>query len=511
MDFSDPMVFKEVCWPDITFYKEQRDIIYSVVENDETFVPAGNELGKDFVAGFVALWFFCSRRPARVVTTSVQQTQLEDVLWGEIKRFIDTSKIKLPILQNHMHIRQLRNDGSIVPMCEIRGQVTRQGEALLGRHIERGPGGLPTTLAIFDEASGIMDSTYNSSSTWAHRKLIIGNPFPCTNFFRKGVREGDLKAPTNSHYWRKVIKIKATDSPNVRLAFAQKESGKEPTKEELIPGVLTYGDYLKRRVVWDEMMQCIGLDAEFYEGYDVLLCPPDWLELAEKRPRARAAGKMTLGVDSAEGNDNTCWVVCSMQGLVHMISLKTPDTSQIVPRTLGLMNQFNIRPHDVLFDRGGGGKEHADRLRSQGHHVRTIAFGGAASPEKRRGHRTVDMRIKDTEISYTYKNRRAEMYGAIRTVLNPHTEHSFSLPSQIIHKKREDKGPSLYEQLRVMPLLYDPEGRMYLPPKRKKDQKDQTETLTDMVGCSPDEADALALAIFGLIGKPPRRTGGAIR
>jgi hypothetical protein len=32
-------------WPSVVFYREQEEIIYSVVENDETFVPAGNMMG----------------------------------------------------------------------------------------------------------------------------------------------------------------------------------------------------------------------------------------------------------------------------------------------------------------------------------------------------------------------------------------------------------------------------------------------------------------------------------
>lgn len=45
MRIKDPLVFAKILWPDVAFYKEQREIIYSVRDNDETFVPAGNMLG----------------------------------------------------------------------------------------------------------------------------------------------------------------------------------------------------------------------------------------------------------------------------------------------------------------------------------------------------------------------------------------------------------------------------------------------------------------------------------
>lgn len=41
----DPLRFGKLLWPDVDFYKQQRQIIYSIRDNDETFVPAGNMLG----------------------------------------------------------------------------------------------------------------------------------------------------------------------------------------------------------------------------------------------------------------------------------------------------------------------------------------------------------------------------------------------------------------------------------------------------------------------------------
>lgn len=42
----DPLVFAAYMWPDVRFYREQRQIINSVwYEADDTFVVAGNQLG----------------------------------------------------------------------------------------------------------------------------------------------------------------------------------------------------------------------------------------------------------------------------------------------------------------------------------------------------------------------------------------------------------------------------------------------------------------------------------
>lgn len=173
----------------------------------ETYVPAGNMLGKDFIAAYIALLFFLTRHPCRVVTTSVDASQLNGVLWGEMRRFIQTSAVPLesdkggPLLINDQKIRKVYN-GNICGVSYIIGRVAQKGEGMLGHHVtptqEELDNGyditVPRTLFIADEASGIDDVSYERAATWAKRILIIGNPFPCNNFFKRGVKAGDVLA-----------------------------------------------------------------------------------------------------------------------------------------------------------------------------------------------------------------------------------------------------------------------------------------------------------------------------
>jgi hypothetical protein len=201
MDFhskpKDPIKLAKWIWPHVTFCDYQREIIYSVLENDETYVPAGNMLGKDFTAGFIALYFFLTRTPCRVITTSADYSQLESVLWGEMRRWIQTAKYSLdankggPLIINHLHIRK-QYQGKTCGLSYLLGRVAAKGEGMLGHHIADVGDGIPRTLFIADEASGVEDIAYERADTWAKRKLIIGNPYPCSNFFYRGVTEGDL-------------------------------------------------------------------------------------------------------------------------------------------------------------------------------------------------------------------------------------------------------------------------------------------------------------------------------
>lgn len=497
--FDDPIKFIRMCWPDVQLYDKQVEILRSVASNDETIVPAGNQLGKDFVAGLCALWFFCTRSPCRVITSSSGHGQLESVLWGEIRRFVNTSRYKLPIHMNHLLIRQVDQYGVVEPMSYLRGIVTNEEENLQGHHLNR-EGSIPRTLAIFDEASSIENRFYSAADTWAHRKLVIGNPLPCENFFKRFSKEGDVTTERDpKQYYRRVIRIRADDSPNVRLAEAQIAKGLEPTYETLIPGVIDYSLYQKRRKMWDPMDQCIKLDAEFYEGTEILLFPPVWLNAAVTRAALLSRTNayrtaVAMGVDTAEGGDSTVWTVTDHLGILRQISYKTHDTYDIPGQTIQLIKEYHLDPRNVLFDRGGGGREHADLLRRRGYDVRTVAFGESVTPpDKPPGlRRNREDRRDIIEDRYVYKNRRAQMYGLLHNLLDPsYNPMGFGIPAEFSELRR---------QLRPIPKKYDDEGRLFLLSKRKKPGSKQL-SLTDVIGCSPDEADSTVLAVYGMLMK----------
>lgn len=516
MNVLDPLKFAATFWPDLRFYKEQEDIIYSVMYNAETDVKAGNELGKDFVAAFIALWWFCSRRPARVVTTSVKMEQLNDVLWGEIRRFLATARYNLPIQYNHMKIRQRRDDGTLEPRSELVGQVSNTQEGLLGRHASEGfvpiQGDIPRTLVIFDEASGVDDTTYKSTRTWADHTLAIGNPWPCENFFRRNCDGGDVPRDPRRGYYRKVFSIKAEHSPNVRYARAEIAKGKAPSNRVLVPGVKTWAKYCENRATWDPELQCVGLDGEFYKGPQLLLFPNDVLVKSAEQafklarlfptPVGRCAERF-LGCDPGEGGANTSWSVVDAKGVLELVSMKTPNTAKIKGETRAIARAWGVPPEATLLDRGGGGLQIADELREAGFEVMTIGFGEAIATGGGPGELDEDREARREE-RYVWVNRRAQMYGELSLLVGPTDGRDpFAIPANT------DELRELHRQLGKMPRLRDGEGRGYLPPKsRRPGTKSKEKTLTELLGCSPDEADATVLAVHAMLHPSGDRPAG---
>ncbi len=91
------------------------------------------------------------------------------------------------------------------------------------------------------------------------------------------------------------------------------------------------------------------------------------------------------------------------------------------------------------------------------------------------------------------------MYGRLRARLDPSIpETSFAIPAEYTE---------LRKQLAPIPLEYDDEGRMKLPPKGRplriqEGAVTKVTTLTELIGHSPDEADAVALAVQGMEAPP---------
>jgi hypothetical protein len=522
----DPIKFGKWGWPGVSFYKQQRDILYSIWDNDETVVVAGNTLGKDFVAGFAALAFFLTRDPCKVITTSAKDDHLR-VLWGEINWFIDNCRYPLdaksggPLQINHQELRKVVN-GQRMSNSYCMGMVASQDSiAAMGGHYARPktPDNIPHELWLADEASSVADGYYPIVSPWAARKYIFGNAWECSNFFKRLVDAGDLPRDGRPGYYRKVIRVRVEDSPNIRFARAEIESGRRPSGRIVTPGVKDWDTYQRELKTFDAIQKSVSHNAEWYEGGELFLFPVEWLDRAndlacnEALRRAQRKAR-AIGIDPGEGGANTSMCAVDEFGVVALASWKTPDTSQIGPAVIEFGKRLGVSPEHWLFDRGGGGKQHADRLRKDGYNVRTVSFGEGIELDVK----PTGVKVKFTERKgvkeekSAYKDRRAQMFYEAAELLDPGINPvGFGVPS---HREGQQYG-ELRRQLKSIPKRYDDHGVLYLIPKHAKPGHDgkvnpNTETLVKILGCSPDEADAFVLAVHGML-HPLRRTvaGGA--
>lgn len=378
---------------------------------------------------------------------------------------------------------------------------------------------------------------------------------------------------TEQRYHRRIIRIRAQDSPNVRRGLLLKarhpewSAAKIDELSRLVDGVLGYAEYVFRRATWDKVRQSVGLDAEFWEGAELLLFPPDWLSRASQLSfvrRCQTSPAEAVGIDPAEGGDKTVMSAINRWGLKELVSRKTPNTAAITGEAIAFVRKHGVSWNRVVFDRGGGGKQHADRLIEQGFKgVRSVAFGEVPQLEIRRGLHQIEVRKEVKEEAYVYVNLRAQMYHELSQLCDPagwtdgfpsvmesidgltvgagglpqvtcerapgELEEEFQARRTRLAGQRmaanagfalpdaDEPYAELRRQLAVMPKLTDEEGRYWMLPKQLKSgkavssSKDRVKTLVEIIGHSPDEADSVVLAVHALLHKGHKSHAGAIR
>ena len=517
---EDPLAFTAMFWPRMLLYTEQRDILLSVRDNVKTIVYGANTMGKDRIAALAALWFFCTRTPCKVVTTSSNNNHLKHVLWGEIEGLVRSAERPLNVDLDVIQARKPLpggKPGEHQANTYMIGLVTNKVESFQGHHLDGSD--VPRVLYLLDEATGIESKFFDAAETQFHRLLAISNPMTTGNgkhWFYREVRGGDSPRPDGQPgLHRKVIHLSGHNSPNVKAAKKFIERGGVGRPPTMIRGVLSWEEYLIRQQ-WPARRKRIRLDGLFVEDEGAMLFPQTALDLAKKvHAKVTAAaglritiqvrgqpkevlvvrrGPKAMGIDCGEGGDLTVWSVVDRFGLFKVVAKRTPNTAQIAGMTVRLMKEHKIDPRFVVFDAGGGGKQHADLLRDRGYDgILDVAFGAAP----------------DREFVREYRNMRAQLYGLLaqrleetRVALQLIDKDPLDWQRSWCHWGIPEEENLLLEDLSVLPKNRDSEGRLLLPPKdsakaKERHSGEDVETIRGMLGRSPDHGDSFALGHYG--------------
>ena len=119
-------------------------------------IKSGHGVGKSCMAAWVILWFICTRAPYKVAITAPTSSQLFDVLWPEIGKWLqrlpEAWRALFTVTADHI---VLKSD----PECFVTARTSRpeQPEAMAGLHSQN-------ILLVADEASGIDERVYEAAS-----------------------------------------------------------------------------------------------------------------------------------------------------------------------------------------------------------------------------------------------------------------------------------------------------------------------------------------------------------
>lgn len=264
-------------------------ILESVRDNKSTAVASCHGAGKTMVAAMVVLWFFCTRKPAVVITTAPTGRQVKNLLWRYIRKLHAKSRRKLP---GQVLSVELKTDSAEDSDWWALGFASRDSNAAQGVHSEN-------VLIVYDEATGvddeIRDSMEGALGDVNARELALGNPTGDAGFFRDAWEK-------SKDFWT-TINISALKTPNVRA------------RKRLVPGLVGHEwvDKIKKRFGEKHPFWICRVLGRWFNFSDERCVSRDALRQAKKRwDELSDEGDRILGADiAAEGQDSTALVLRS--------------------------------------------------------------------------------------------------------------------------------------------------------------------------------------------------------
>lgn len=443
---EDPVGFaREVLGIDL--WSAQVAILEAIRDNRNTTVRSGHKCGKSTALAVAALWFYCSFPRARVVMTAVKASQIDEVIWKEVRRLHREAKIPIG-----GELFALARSGLRDPSDDrqVWGITARDGEGLAGISG-------PNVLVLTDEASGIPDRFFEvlgsslAGSGGTARKCYISNPTRTTGEFYRS-------HTVNAHLFA-CLHVSSEDTPNARgTGMIPGLAGPEWIAEKKIE----YGD--------DSALYRVRVKGEFVENEAGQIISVALLSEAEARwAETPAEGRLCIGVDPAgegEGGDESAFAVRRGNRVLRIFARRGLSVDGILTEILGVIRELS-RPRDeppiLSIDvEGVIGGDLAGRLLG---HLQTSPDAFELS------------RVKaSTKLPRPpYERIRDALWGNLKRWL----EDGGAIPEDV-----KLANELTYAKLEELPGT----GRVKVTPK--------TEMRKYLGGRSPDRADALALCVW---------------
>lgn len=411
------------------------------------------------VAAMVALWFFCTRKPAVVITTAPTGRQVKNLLWRYIRKMHARATRKLP---GRVLSVEIKTDNAADSDWWALGFASRDSNAAQGVHSEN-------VLIVYDEATGIPDEIRNSMEGALGdsnaRELALGNPTADNGFFRDAWEK-------SQEFWH-TINISALRTPNVRA------------RKRLIPGLVGHEwvEKIRRRFGEQSPFWVCRVLGQFFNFGEEKTIPPSWVKLAQQRYHQMQDGlprRLLVDPAASANNDSTGVVLQAGLRLRAIEKYQEPDTQANARRIL--RKAIELHCTEIRVDVTGPTKGIGDKLvelKSQGHAngitITCVGWGESA---------------KNPEF---FDRQMDEMWFSCRDAFNPGTPEEPNLKVVGLCPDGE-LADELAEQLSVRGYTLSKHGKIKVeskPELRKRGVE------------SPDLADAL---VMGFIPEPAPMT-----
>lgn len=436
--WDDPVAFAEDM---LDFHPDevQAAIMMDVAGHPKTSVRSGQGVGKTALEAVLVIWFLCCRPNPKVIATAPTKQQLYDVLWAEIAKWLNSSKVKNLLIWTKTKVYMVGHEDRWFATAK----TATKPENMQGYHEDY-------MLFLVDEASGVTDNILEAilgTLTGDDNKLLM-----CSNPTRTSGVFFDSHNRDREHY--KTHKISSRNS-------------KRTSKENIA--------MLERKYGKDSDVVRVRVDGEFPKAEADTFIALEIAELATSCKVDPVGEVLHLGVDVARFGDDETVIAPRIGGKcfdLHCYSKQDTmvTTGWVLNIARTMMEKFpQLQRVEIKVDDSGVGGGVTDRLKE-------------VVNEQRLPYDIIPVNNGSKPNDEHYENKGTETWADFREELQENFSQYLQGKEPLIELPNDDK---LITQLTNRKYRMTSKGKVAL--ERKEDMKKRGLQ-------SPDRADAVVLS-----------------
>lgn len=293
-------------------------------------IVSGHGIGKSMVLSLIILWFLFVHPHCQIACTSPGKEQMYDVLWKELKKWIDRMPPTYGALYEweSTHIRM--KEAAQTWFARAKTASKENTEALAGVHAD-------WVMMAVDEASGVeepifetMEGALTSGNVLV---FLISNGTRSIGYFYDTHHKDALR-------WQN-FSFDAEQSPRVDQKFIDGITAKYGNDS------VQYAIRVKGQFPDEGIMDDKGY-VQLFSEKDLHIVPYD----ASWKPVGRVKGALDA---SGEGQDSSEWAVGDRMRRAIVASEATSTDASMASKSLTVCDKYDIDPQDFTIDAFGKG------------------------------------------------------------------------------------------------------------------------------------------------------------
>lgn len=325
----------------------QKGALDDIRDNPQVAIRSGQGVGKTSVEAVIILWYLICFPNAKVICTAPTMQQLNDVLWAEVAKWLNASKVKGVLKWTKTKVYMVGSEERWFATA----RTATKPENMQGFHEKY-------MLFVVDEASGIDDNIMEAilgTLTGEHNKIIMmANPTKTSGIFYDAFHK-------DRHDWV-THKVSSKDSSRTNKNNIERLMRRYGPESDVVR-VRVYGDFPRGEPnAWISLSDVeAAINRELPEEYKCIDKVKQLYSLPNHAP-------IDIGLDVARfGDDET--VMATRVGVVclPLVSFQGQDLMMTVGKVVNeakrLHSQYATHEIRIKIDDTGVGGGVTDRLK----------------------------------------------------------------------------------------------------------------------------------------------------